>query len=334
MAHHRLFHATAITLARLVLAGGLVAWGGPMVEALAQTQAQTRAEIVRLADRAPKRSIEQDPSSAALIETWLDAYGWDANKHFDKERYEILDRRVVWRDGVGRATLQFRVLGLDGDAMAFAAARCPGRNRPVEAQIVFSWTTDPGNWYETAGRGDPAQNACVDEVLWTEEQVTLIVDPPPLPVPPTVSQAEVVTPTPGSPERKAILDALRPSFEKLFGPPIEFDVHEMKVAAGFAWVAVHPQRPGGREISQKDWDAGVGPCQQLIVDGTAQFWMRMRDGAWTVGWGTPTGVCASDSIGGYGYLIGAPPQLVEQDTWGDAAFMPIEDPQYFDLWKK
>lgn len=319
--------ASRFALAALVMIG-VSSWDGARIGA-----ARAEPEIVRLADRAPKRSTEHTPSATALIETWLDAYAWEPGKHFDTERYEILDRRVVWQGGVGRAMLRFRVLGLEGDAMASAAARCPGRNRPIEAQIFFLWAEEQNNWYESTGRGDPAQKPCVDEPLWTEEQATLIVDPPPLPVPPAVTRAEVRTPQPGTPERKAVLDALRPGFEALFGPPIEFNVHDMRIAAGFAWVSVHPQRPGGREIDEKDWKAGVGACQQTIADGVAQFWMRVRDGRWTVGWGTPTGVCASDSIAEFGYLIGAPPQLVDRDDWGGTGFMPVEDPQYFELWK-
>lgn len=65
---------------------------------------------------------------------------------------------------------------------------------------------------------------------------------------------------------------------------------------------------------------------------SAQLWLRQRNGQWTIGWGGATGVCATDSIAELGYLIGAPPQLVDQDEWRDTDFMPIEDPQYFELW--
>ena len=79
-------------------------------------QAGTPLEIVMLPNKPPQRSGERDPSSQALIETWLGSYGWDKDKRFDRERYEIVSRRVV-RGEFGRALLQFRVLPVDGDAM-------------------------------------------------------------------------------------------------------------------------------------------------------------------------------------------------------------------------
>ena len=287
-------------------------------------------EIVTLPNKPPQRSGNRNPSPLALIETWLAGYGWDKDKRFDLDRYEIVTRRVVWGE-LGRALLQFRVLPLDGDAMALAAKRCPGRNRPIEMQIYFQWSPDNRLWTALANRGDPGFEACSNEELWTAEQVEMIVNPPPLPLPPKIARSDVMTPQPGSPERKAILDALRPTFEALLGAPIEFRVSSLRVAAGFAWVVVHPQRPNGTPISKEQWSAGVGPCEQDRATAVAQFWMRKRGDGWKVGWSN--GLCASNSIAQQGYLIGAPPQLVDLDEWPGADFMPVEDPQYFELWK-
>jgi hypothetical protein len=293
-------------------------------------QAVTAREIVVLPNKPPRRSGDRDPSSRALIETWLGGYGWNKDKRFDLERYEIVNRRVVWSE-FGRALLQFRVLPIDGDAMALAARRCPGRNRPIEMQIYFQWSPDNKLWTALASRGDPGFEPCSNDELWTSEQVELIVNPPPLPVPPRIARKDVATPQPGSPERKAILDGLRPAFEKAFGKPVEFKVSSLRVAAGFAWVVVHPQRPNGVPIGKSEWDRAVGHCEQDRANVVAQFWMRKRNDSWGVGWGN--GFCASDSIAGLGYLIGAPPQLVDLDEWPGADFMPVEDPQYFELWK-
>lgn len=293
-------------------------------------QAGTTREIVLLPNKPPQRSGDRDPSSQALIETWLDGYGWNKDKRFDQERYEIVTRRVVWGE-FGRAILQFRVLPLDGDAMALAAKRCPGRNAPIEMQIYFQWGADTKVWTALAKRGDPGFEACSDDKLWTTEQLELIVNPPPFPVPPRITRKDVVTPPSGSPERKAIMDGLRPTFEKVFGSPVEFKVESLRVAAGSAWVVVHPQRLNGKQISKAEWDKAVGPCEQKLTTVVAQFWMRKRGDGWHVGWGN--GFCASDSIAQLGYLIGAPPQLVDLDEWPGTDFMPVEDPQYFELWK-
>jgi hypothetical protein len=293
-------------------------------------QADTARETIMLPNKPPpERSGERDPSSQALIETWLAGYGWNKDKRFDQERYEIVNRRVVWGE-FGRAILQFRVLPLEGDAMTLAARRCPGRNRPIEMQIYFQWGADNKLWTALANRGDPGFEPCSNDKLWTSEQLELIVNPPPLPLPPKITRTDVGTPPPGSPERKAIMDGLRPTFEKAFGKPVEFKVESLRVAAGFAWVEVHPQRPNGKQISKTEWDGAAGPCDQDLAGVVAQFWMRKRGDGWRVGWGN--GFCPSDSIIQQGYLIGAPPQLAGLEQWPDTDFMPVDDPQYFELW--
>ena len=302
----------------------------PAANAVRFAQGASGPEIVLLPNKPPTRSGEHDPSSQALIETWLDGYGWKSDKRFDQERYEIVSRRVVWGQ-FGRAILQFRVLPLDGDAMALAAQRCPGRSRPIEMQIYFQWSPDNKLWAALGNRGDPGFESCSNDKLWTSEQLELIVNPPPLPMPPRITRKDVVTPSAGSPERKAILDGLRPTFERVFGKPVEFKIETLRVAAGFAWVVVHPQRLNGKPISNADWDAAAGPCEQKLATVVTQFWMRQRGDGWQVGWAND--FCASDSIAEEGYLIGAPPQLVDRDEWPREAFMPIDDPQYFELWK-
>lgn len=293
-------------------------------------QADPAREIITLPNKTPQRADNRNPSAQALIETWLSGYGWEKDKNFDLERYEIINRRVVWGE-FGRALLQFRILPLDGDAMVLAANRCPDRKRPIEMQIYFQWSPDNKLWTALANRGDPGFKPCSDDELWTSEQVEKIVNPPPLPVPPKITRMDVVTPQSESPERQLILDGIRPSFEKAFGKPVEFRVSSLRVAAGFAWLVVHPQRPNGIPISKTQWDAAVGPCDQDRRTAAAQFWMRKRDDGWHVGWSN--GLCASDSIAYQGYLVGAPPQLVDLDEWPGADFMPVQDPQYFDLWR-
>lgn len=330
--------ATAATL--LAPAGAATARAGlaidqadrPVAPAAVTQMAQAGGarEIILLPNKPPQRSGDRDPSSQALLETWLGGYGWNKDKRFDQERYEIVNRRVVWGE-FGRAILQFRVLPIDGDAMALAARRCPGRHAPIEMQIYFQWGPENNLWTALANRGDPGFEACSDDKLWTSEQLELIVNPPPFPVPPRITRKDVVTPPAGLAERKAIMDGLRPTFEQVFGKPVEFKVGSLRVFAGFAWVEVHPQRPNGKPISKAEWDKFVGPCEQKLATVTAQFWMRKRGDGWRVGWGN--GFCPSDSIAQQGYLIGAPPQLVDLDEWPGTDFMPVGDPQYFDLWK-
>ena len=55
-------------------------------------------------------------------------------------------------------------------------------------------------------------------------------------------------PPKGSPERAAILDALRPAVEAEMRGSVEFVVTTIRVSPGWAFVQVEPQRPGGGAI--------------------------------------------------------------------------------------
>ncbi|WP_295409572.1 hypothetical protein [uncultured Thiocystis sp.] len=57
----------------------------------------------------------------------------------------------------------------------------------------------------------------------------------------------VATPSPGSVERKAILDALREHSEDAVSREIVFVVGALKVCSGWAWLHALPQSPDGRD---------------------------------------------------------------------------------------
>jgi hypothetical protein len=63
----------------------------------------------------------------------------------------------------------------------------------------------------------------------------------------TDEQAErSLTPPPGSPERRAILDTLRMELGHLAGPDLVFVVGHLKVHTGWAWIHAFPQSRDGR----------------------------------------------------------------------------------------
>ncbi len=62
--------------------------------------------------------------------------------------------------------------------------------------------------------------------------------------------AAQTSPPRGSPERTALLDALRPTLVKEIGGPIAFVVTTMRVMGPWAYLHVKPTRPGGTRI---DW---------------------------------------------------------------------------------
>lgn len=84
------------------------------------------------------------------------------------------------------------------------------------------------------------------------------------------------TPPPGSAERRAVLDAVRPHVEGELGAPVEFVVQQLRVGGGWAFVQAVPQRPGGRAIQQPHPD----------MDGVRTEAVLRRDGRnWiVVGW--------------------------------------------------
>jgi len=268
----------------------------------------------------PVYATSRDPTAEELIETWRASNKFLTDKKVDRERFEIVDRRVAW-DKTGRAFLQFRVLSPDGDALSFARSRCHGRSRSVEIQVYYQFSPVLGAWVPHFRRGESEEGLCSDQKLWTGEQIERLLNPPPLPVPPKISRRDVFTPARGSRERVAIMDGLRPRYETLFGKPIEFRVERLLVAAGFAFVVVHPQRPNGAPIEKAVWERMLGgDCFQVPETVTHEYWLQKRDGVWTIG--IDNDMCADDSIADQGDLIGAPPQLAGRDAWPEREFMP------------
>ncbi len=194
----------------------------------------------------------------------------------------------------------------------------------MELQIYYQWSPYLNAWVPLGARGEGADDLCARQTLWTADQIEEIVNPRPLPVPPTVSRAQVFTPAAGSPERAAIMDALRPRYESLFGAPIVFRIVKLRVAAGFAFAVVHPERPNGAAITQQAWTKALGKaCFQNAQGVEHEYWMKKEGAVWTIG--LKNGMCADDSIAQQGDLIGAPPRLVDEDAWPEREDFPLPE---------
>jgi hypothetical protein len=74
-----------------------------------------------------------------------------------------------------------------------------------------------------------------------------------------------LTPLPGNPQRKAVLDALREELKRIHEMEVLFVVKHLKVKDGWAWLHTLPQSPDG---------------QQHYEDVSAL--LRMQDGVWKV----------------------------------------------------
>jgi len=94
------------------------------------------------------------------------------------------------------------------------------------------------------------------------------------------ASAQVETPAPGSPLRKAILDALRPAVIAEVGAPVEFASVDMRVLGEWAFVTTVPQRPGGGAIEylytryQTAWEQDMfGGAVAALLRETPTGWL-------------------------------------------------------------
>jgi hypothetical protein len=86
-------------------------------------------------------------------------------------------------------------------------------------------------------------------------------------------------PAAGTAQRRAILDALRPTIARRVGPNVEFVVHDIRIAQGWAFVNADPQRRGGgridgRQYFGEDFDNMDGLAVTALL--------RFRDGRWNL----------------------------------------------------
>ena len=223
-----------------------------------------------------KPSTQHDPSAQALMETVFSGYWFGETSKFDAVHYEVLDRRVSWGKQ-GRAYLRVRYVSPDHhDAAEIAKKLCKEQPKPIEWQLAFVWDRDANAWRNTHENGATGSNPCLDSQLWSPREVDLILNPPLPPTPPEITRKDIKKPPPGSSERKEILEALRPAFEEFVGPPVKFVVINIKVAAGFAFLTVHGQRPSGKEFEAESWKG----CEYGPEGSSSDAWVRKRNGKW------------------------------------------------------
>jgi hypothetical protein len=96
------------------------------------------------------------------------------------------------------------------------------------------------------------------------------------------ANAQVVSPGPGTPLRRAILDALRPLVAADLGNPIEFVVSSIRVSGDRAFVVVNAQRPGGAEIDIARTPLARRVPLSLIDGPRAEALLVRRAGRWRV----------------------------------------------------
>jgi hypothetical protein len=117
---------------------------------------------------------------------------------------------------------------------------------------------------------------------------------------------DLYTPAMGTPERKAIMDALRPPVEKELHSAVIFKVDRLNVLAGWAFLIGVPQRPDGgmidyrKTIHREAYDFGA-------FDDRITALLHSKDGVWRV---VKYNIGATDVVWeDWPQKYGAPPQI-------------------------
>jgi hypothetical protein len=98
---------------------------------------------------------------------------------------------------------------------------------------------------------------------------------------PIASAQSPYTPRPGSAERAAIMDAIRPLCERDLKQKVIFKVQHLRVARGFALARVVPLKPNGGEINYSRTKY-ADELAEGAFDGEGEALLRNDDGEWTL----------------------------------------------------
>ncbi|HEU4389117.1 MAG TPA: hypothetical protein VFV34_15050 [Blastocatellia bacterium] len=94
-------------------------------------------------------------------------------------------------------------------------------------------------------------------------------------------QSTPVTPKAGSPERKAIADALRVPVEKELGRKVVFKIDQLKVLDGWAFLLGQPQQPDGKRMDYRGTPYQEAKKAGAFDDGICALLNKKGD-AWRV----------------------------------------------------
>ena len=94
----------------------------------------------------------------------------------------------------------------------------------------------------------------------------------------TLAMLALSAAAPASPQRKAVLDALRPPVEAKIGRSVEFVVQVLRVEDGWAFVMADPQRKSGKPIDGNRYFDDFDNMDGLRVDAV----LRLKSGRWRV----------------------------------------------------
>lgn len=91
--------------------------------------------------------------------------------------------------------------------------------------------------------------------------------------------AEPQTPKPGSPERKALMDALRQPVQAELKKPVIFKINRLKVQGDWAFLAGVPLKPDGSEMDYRG-TLHEEAIREGAFDGGIFALLQKRNGQW------------------------------------------------------
>ncbi|HEX6040578.1 hypothetical protein [Longimicrobium sp.] len=95
------------------------------------------------------------------------------------------------------------------------------------------------------------------------------------------AQTRPHTPPRGSPERQALMDALRETVRREVGRPAIFEVRELRVLGEWAFADVDPRNPDGTPLDYRGTPMEEAWREGMMSDGMYAL-LRRRDGRWRV----------------------------------------------------
>lgn len=198
----------------------------------------------------------------------------------------------------GLAYVRFEPLDASKSYTGWNRANCTEQSLSGSGvQLVFSWSEEERHWQNQTSIGS---TLCATERDLSQPQIDAALTLADYPKPPRIASGDVRIPPPGSPERKAILDAARSLFDK-DASRIVFEVATLKVAAGFAWAVLMPRYKDGKRVGCLEGD-----------DLQTELWLKRESSRWVIKSG---GACTGDPVAPLGEIIGAPPELIGQTSW-------------------
>ena len=92
-----------------------------------------------------------------------------------------------------------------------------------------------------------------------------------------IAQDKVMSPAQGTPERKAIMDTLRPTLEAELKAALVFVVSDIRASADWAFVMAQPQRKDGKKLDGKkiygeDWEHMDGLTITAVLRKKSNRW--------------------------------------------------------------